>query len=81
MASAAQISCISSSGLSLTGVVLAGKALPASKDAKKGQSAPKGFGGGAAKPLRGRKKKAAAAPRKKSQAELLWELQKKQVLQ
>ena len=62
--------------------MLAGKPWPASKDAKKGQSAQsatKGFGGGAAKPVRGRKKKTAAAPRKKSQAELLWEIQKKQV--
>ena len=58
----------------------AGKALPSSKDVRKGPSAPKGFGGGAAKPSRGRKKKAAAPPRKKTQGELLWELQKRQVL-
>ena len=58
----------------------AGKALPSSKDVRKGSSAPKGFGGGAAKPSRGRKKKAAAPPRKKTQGELLWELQKRQVL-
>ncbi|CAK0747651.1 hypothetical protein CVIRNUC_001780 [Coccomyxa viridis] len=60
---------------------LRGKALPSSKDVRKGPSAPKGFGGGAAKPSRGRKKKAAAPPRKKTQGELLWELQKRQIEQ
>ena len=42
---------------------------------------PKGFGGGEARPSRGRKKKGAAAavkkPVNKSQAELLWELEQK----
>ena len=39
-----------------------------------------GFGGGAAKPAGGGMNKAAAPPRKKTQGELLWELQKRQVL-